>query len=292
VQRVLAESNFVKGDILEILAGWAENGHDDRLRAKVALMCLELLVPLTWPLDIDDAEMRIHHHKHLPYLRLAQVGYKRAILQHDSNKILRQVVRIALPSMAEPKKERSVRDDGIIRLALYTLRNVAMITQPTDLPSDDDETDVSRSATIDAFHGQDVFQLLLTIASSVGDDFGSHDVVVLEILFYLLKGIDPTKLFLKENEFAQTKTNHLRELMRKEKAMHSGYLRYAPSRHNRFGTMVWLKRDDDRVSTISGQSAITHPDKGLQYFDSTKKWNKPKLGKRRKEDQGTVCHLL
>jgi replication fork protection complex subunit Tof1/Swi1 len=38
VQRVLAESNFVKGDILEMLADWPETSKPDRLRSKVALL--------------------------------------------------------------------------------------------------------------------------------------------------------------------------------------------------------------------------------------------------------------
>lgn len=39
VQRVLAESNLVKGDLLEILASWPEDATDDRLKAKIALAC-------------------------------------------------------------------------------------------------------------------------------------------------------------------------------------------------------------------------------------------------------------
>ncbi|KAF2665956.1 topoisomerase 1-associated factor 1 [Microthyrium microscopicum] len=288
VQRVLAESNFVKGDILEILADWPEDGKDNKLRSKIALLCLELLVPLTWTLEVEDHEFTAHHHKHLPYLRLAQVGYKRAILQHDSKKILRQLVRIALPAMAEPKNDRSIRDDGIIRLVLYAIRNVVMITQPADLPADVDEIEISRSKTIDAFYYQDILQLLLTVASSMGDEFTIQDVVLLEALFHLLKGIDPTRLFMKEDELIQTNTQELKELMRKEKAMHAGYARYAPTRHNRFGTMLWLTRDQERVSTISGQSAISGPAKGLQYLDKSKKWNKPKTGGRKaNEDKGS-----
>ena len=38
VQRVLAESNFVKGDILEMLADWPETSKPDRLRSKVTLL--------------------------------------------------------------------------------------------------------------------------------------------------------------------------------------------------------------------------------------------------------------
>jgi replication fork protection complex subunit Tof1/Swi1 len=38
VQRVLAESNFVKGDLLEMLSDWPETSHENRLRSKIALL--------------------------------------------------------------------------------------------------------------------------------------------------------------------------------------------------------------------------------------------------------------
>jgi replication fork protection complex subunit Tof1/Swi1 len=248
---------------------------------------VELLVPLTWTLDVPDQQMTAHHHKHLPYLRLAQVEYKRAILQHDSKKILRQIIRVALPSMAEEKSERTIRDEGIIRLVLYATRNVVMISPPADLPVDGDETEISRSTVIDAFDKQDVFQMLLAIASSIGDDFDSQDVVLLEVLFHLLKGIDPTKLFLKDVELMQTNTGELKELIRKEKAMLTGYAKHAPTRHNRFGTMLWLKQGD-KIATLSGQRAISGPDRGLAYLDKAKKINRPRYNPRSKEEIGSV----
>lgn len=287
VQRVLAESNFLKGDILEILGDWPDTDAANGFRSRIALLCLELFVPLTWSLEIEDQKMTVHHHKHLPYLKLAQVEYKRAILQHDSRKILRQIIRVALPSMSEPKSDRSVRDDGIIRLVLYGLRNVVMISQPSNLPTNGDEAEISRASTIDAFHSQDVLQLILTVASSMGEEFDMQDVVILELLFHLLKGIDPTKLFMEDNEITQTKTVELRTLLNKEKAMLAGYKKHAPTRHNRFGTMVWLKKDNERISTISGQAVISGPNRGLQYLDKAKKWNKPKFGARNVEELGS-----
>jgi replication fork protection complex subunit Tof1/Swi1 len=221
--------------------------------------------------------MKVNHHRHLPYLRLAQVEYKRAILHHDTAKILRTVVRIGLPSMVAPKNERTPRDDGIIRLLLYFFRNIAMTEQPKDLPCDGDEAVVSRSATIDAFHSQDVFQLLLTVSSSMGEEFMKEDVVVLEALFHLLKGINPEKLFLDEQQFAQSSGDEFKQIVEKEKAMLAGYKRNAPTRHNRFGTMVWIKRDDNKVTTISGQSVLHGQGAAFSEMDKSKKWNKPKF---------------
>ncbi|GME23389.1 Timeless protein [Neofusicoccum parvum] len=283
VARCLAEADVIKGDLCEILALWTEDRINDRLRSKAALACMEVMVPLTWPLQLDQDEATVNHHRHIPYLQLAQTKYKRVILQHHA-KILRTAVRLALPSMAESRRERSPRDDGIISIVLYFCRNIALITHPPNLPEDGDQAEISRSATIDTFHYQDIFQLILTISSSIGDEFVNQDVVVLEILFHLLKGIAVEKLFMEEEKLASSNTNELRDLIQKEKAMLAGYAKHAPTRHNRFGTMIWVKRDDEKVSTVSGQDVLASNEKSLQKMDKTKKWNKPKYHGKRKDD--------
>jgi replication fork protection complex subunit Tof1/Swi1 len=237
---------------------------------------VELLVPLTWPFEIDPVEATVNHHRHGPYIQLAQIGYKRAILQFDRDRILQTAVKIALPSMAVPLRERTPRDEGIIRIALYFIRNIAMLSPPSNIPMDIDEAEVSRSTTIDTFQEQDIFQVILSVASSIGEDFVAQDVVILEILFFLLKGIDAEKLFLEDKQLDRKNAGELRDLMQKEKAMLAGYARTAPTRHNRFGTMIWVKRDDEKVTTISGQDVLGKAQASMQKMDQTKKWNKPR----------------
>lgn len=246
---------------------------------------MELLVPLTWPYEIDPAEATVNHLRHGPYIQLAQIGYKRSILHFDRARILQTAIRIALPSMAVPIRERLPRDEGIIRIALYFIRNIAMLSPPKSVPMDIDDAEVSRSTVIDTFQEQDMFQVVLSIASSIGQDFVSQDVVVLEILFYLLKGIDAEKLFMEDKKLNSKNTEELKELISKEKAMLAGYARHAPSRHNRFGTMIWVKRDEDKVSTISGQDVLGKAQKSMQKMDTTKKWNRPKRPGRKQEGE-------
>ncbi|KAF2738134.1 topoisomerase 1-associated factor 1 [Polyplosphaeria fusca] len=287
VARCMAEANLVKGDLLEILAKISERVIQDKLKHKIATSVLELLVPLTWPFEIDAAEATDNQHRHGPYIQLAQIGYKRAILQFDRARILQTAVRIALPSMAMPLRERAPRDDGIIRIALYFLRNIAMLSPPKSVPMDIDEAEVGRSTTIDTFQEQDIFQVILSIASSIGEEYSNHDVVILELLFYLLKGIDAEKLFMEDKQLSSKNTEELKSLMQKEQAMLAGYARHAPSRHNRFGTMIWIKRDDDKVSTLSGQDVLGQAQKSMEKMDKTKKWNKPKRpGRRNNDEQG------
>lgn len=277
VARCLAEANLVKGDLLEILAAWPEAATEDRIKSKVALACLELLVPLTWPIEKNDTQMTVNHHRHVPYLQLAQASYKRAILEHDSATVLRTAVRIGLPSIALPMGERSSRDEGIIKLLLYFFRNVAMISPPQNLPNERKEGEVSRSATIEAFHRQDVLALLLTISSNMGEDFNTQDIVIMEVLFHLLKGVDVEKLFMDKKQVKIKTDDELKSLLAQEAGMHRSYAKNAPTRHNRFGTMIWVKRDDaGKVSTVSGQDVLKNGQQTLSKMDQTKKWNKPR----------------
>ena len=277
VARCLAEANLVKGDLLEILAAWPETATEDKVKSKVALACLELLVPLMWPIERNDSQMTVNHHRHAPYLQLAQTSYKRAILEHESAKILRTAVRVGLPSMAVPNGERGPRDEGIIKLLLYFFRNVAIISPPPNLPNEGRDGEVSRSATIEAFHHQDVLALLLTISSNMGEDFNTQDTVILEILFHLLKGVDVEKLFMDKKQLTTRNGDELKSLLFQEANMHRGYAKNAPTRHNRFGTMIWVKRDGPgKVSTVSGQDVLKTGQQTLSKMDQSKRWNKPK----------------
>lgn len=277
VARCLAEANLVKGDLLEILAAWPEAATEDKIKPKIALACLELLVPLTWPIEKNDAQMTVNHHRHVPYLQLAQTSYKRAILEHESTTVLRTTVRIGLPSIALPMGERSSRDEGIIKLLLYFFRNVAMISPPQNLPIEGKDGEISRSATIEAFHRQDVLALLLTISSNMGEDFNTQDTVIMEVLFHLLKGVDVEKLFMDKKQLKSKNDDELKSLLAQEAGMHRSYAKNAPTRHNRFGTMIWVKRDDaGKVSTVSGQDVLKDGQQTLSKMDQTKKWNKPR----------------
>lgn len=276
VKRCLADLNFVKGDLLPIVSLWREEEQDNKWKAKLALSCLQLLVTLMWPMEVSEEKTKVNHLRHMPVLQLAQVAYKRAILHWEDAAILRTVVRIGLPAMAVERRERSRRDEGIIMLMLHCFKNVTMITQPQHLPSQGDENEVSRSATIEAFKAQGVFDLLLAVGSGARDEFQDHDVVLLETLFHLLKGIDARKLFLDEQELTKQETDELQNLLRREKAMLDGYNRHAPTRHNRFGTMVWVKTGDHKVATVSGQTTITNSSSTLRRMDASKKYDKPR----------------
>ncbi|KAF3386105.1 Topoisomerase 1-associated factor 1 [Penicillium rolfsii] len=282
VVRCLGEANLVIGDLLPILSIWWANGQNSKHLTRVALACLELLVPLTWPAEYHS-QMTANHHRHTPYLQQIQVQYKRSILKYGGSNMLRAVIRIALPSMAIPRSERESRDEGILKLMLYLLRNIAIITTNDRLAAEGDEEETSRSTTINAFQDQDAFALILTMCSNVAEDFNQQDVVLLEILFHLVKGVNVDKLFLNEEARKAKRSDELSDLLRKESQVKREYARNAPTRHGRFGTMIWVKRDEHKVSTVSGQNILRDDQASLQKMDETKKWKKPRP-RRRKED--------
>jgi replication fork protection complex subunit Tof1/Swi1 len=243
---------------------------------------VELLVPLTWPVEFHS-QMTVNHHRHTPYIQQVQVQYKRGVLKYGGSNLLRAVIRIALPSMAMPRSERESRDEGILKLLLYFLRNIAIISTNARLAAEGEEEETSRSATINAFQEQDAFALILTMCSNVGDDFSLQDVVLLEILFHLVKGVNVDKLFMEEDQRKAKRTDELGDLLQKENLVRREYAKNAPTRHGRFGTMIWVKRDDAKVSTVSGQDTLRNDQTTLQKMDQSKKWNKPRP-QRKKED--------
>ncbi|KAL2832405.1 timeless protein-domain-containing protein [Aspergillus cavernicola] len=285
VARCLGEANLVNGDLIQILSLWWNDGQQSKYMSRIALACVELLVPLTWPLEIHG-EMTVNHHRHIPYLQQSQVSYKRGILNNGSCGLLRAVIRIGLPSMAIPRSDRTTRDEGILKIMLYLLRNIAIISVNSRLAAEGEEEETSRSATIKAFHDQDVFALLLTLCSNVGDDFNMLDVPLLETLFHIVKGVNVEKLFMDDAQRSAKRTDELNDLLQQESTLRREYSKNAPTRHGRFGTMIWVKRDDAKVSTVSGQDVLKDGQTTLHKMDQTKKWNKPKI--RRKAQDLTV----
>ncbi|OJJ06843.1 hypothetical protein ASPVEDRAFT_140447 [Aspergillus versicolor CBS 583.65] len=295
VARCLGEANLVNGDLIQILALWWSDGQQSKYMSRIALACIELLVPLTWPLEIHG-EMTINHHRHIPYLQQAQVSYKRGILNFASCGLLRAAIRIGLPSMATPRSERTTRDEGILKIMLYLLRNITVISANARLATEGEEEETSRSATVNAFHDQDVFALVLTLCSNVSEDFNMLDIPLLETLFHIVKGIDAEKLFMNDAQRNAKRTDELNDLLQQESSLRREYAKNAPTRHGRFGTMIWVKRDDAKLSTVSGQDVLKDSQATLFKMDQTKKWNKPRRGRKPQDltvnnDFNTPVHI-
>jgi len=275
VARCMAECRLVTGDLLEIIASWSEEEVEDKVKGKIVLACVELLVPLTWPLDKDPAKLTLNHHRHMAVLEYAQAAYKNGLLHHQSGAVLKGVVRVCLPSIALSPKERTERDEGIIKLVLYLFRNIALIEHPNPSETDTGE-EISRDVTIETFHRQNIFDFLLTVSSGMGDDFNYQDTVVMETLYHLLKGVDIEKLFITDKVQGAKSISQLETLLNMEKDLKVQNARAQSTRHSRFGTTVWVQKSDGRRVTVSGQDVLADKSKGLEKLDKSKRWKKPK----------------
>lgn len=246
-------------------------------------------MPLTWPLEIHE-QMTINHHRHLPYLRHSQLIYKQGILGYDIVPILRVIIQIALPSITSAHHERSSRDEGIIKLMLYLFRNLAAISPLGVMGWTQEDDDAARSATITAFQEQDVFALLSMMCSNVSAEFAFQDTILLEIFFHLLKGVDPAPLFAIKKPQEKQRATELTRLLEKEATVNRAHAKDAPTRHGRFGTMIWVKRDEDKMSTMSGQTLLKDDGAALlQKMDESKKWTRPNR-KKNPEDSRTSIY--
>ncbi|KAF3152753.1 Topoisomerase 1-associated factor 1 [Orbilia oligospora] len=272
VARCLSEANLVV-DLMEILSHTSTKGISTLNHPnKIGLACVELLVPLTWPLNKTELSMTVNHHRHLAVLRRSQAYYKKNILTHQSGCILKACCVNALPPMTVALSERTPRDEGIIRLVLYLIRNLLQI-QELELENDNIWNEISKSSTIESFDGQGIFDLLLSIISGVPELFQQQDVIVVEILFHLLLGVDMRQFVVSAPEAGVMKTlDPLAHILKTETP--SAGLK-AQSRHTRFGTTVVLKNEDGQNKVVTGHSALLAESTGLRKLDDAKKWRKP-----------------
>ncbi|KAK7205117.1 timeless protein-domain-containing protein [Myxozyma melibiosi] len=275
VAKAIAESGLVEKDLLRIITDWEAAGRAVGAPYRICLACIELLVPLTWPVQLEGARYTAETNMQKPHVERAQRSYKRTVLTYPTGTALSSIVCIALPSIAKDRRKRNSRDEAIIRLVLYFLRNIALIDMS---PTDPEGVDDGRSATIVAFGQQNIFDLVAVLASGIEDEMKTLNLALLELLFHLLKGIDPASLF-KADEPKPVETVEKSWL-----APEGGHrARVRASRHNRFGTMTSLVINGTNRVTISGPKAIDGTKNAIDKLDSIKTWRRHEGGGRKKE---------
>ncbi|KAK6347716.1 Topoisomerase 1-associated factor 1 [Orbilia javanica] len=272
VARCLSEANLVV-DIMEILAHSSAKGVPTLNRPnRISLACVELLVPLTWPLNKTELSMTVNHHRHMAVLQRSQAFYKKNIITHQSGYILKACCVNALPPMAMALSERTPRDEGIIRLVLFLIRNILQI-EGLETENDNIWDVISKSSTVESLDKQGVFSLILSIISGVPELFQQQDVIVVEILFYLLLGVDIRQLVAPTPGSGAAKPlDPLAHILKTEMPPLG---QKTQSRHTRFGTTVVLKKEDGQKKVITGHGALADEGTGLRKLDATKKWRKP-----------------
>ena len=171
---------------------------------------MELLVQLTWQIELDPHRTDPVQYNYEAALKFAQIGYKTAILHHPEHNILRPIIRIALPSLAIPRRDRPERDDHIISLVICFLRNAVEISARSAVSAgmDQQKNENSRSETILAFERSDVFNLIAALAAGTTEEYEKIDCLLLETLYHLVKGVRVEDLFATAAEIRSVCPNH------------------------------------------------------------------------------------
>ncbi|KAG5360547.1 Topoisomerase 1-associated factor 1 [Yarrowia sp. B02] len=259
VAKCIANTTLVVDDIPAILETWnteSEAGQASKKMDRVALACLEILVPLLWPIEITE-ETPDEVVASADLLRHAQIRYKRALLGHPSKSILKAVVRLSIPSVAKSKTERDQRDIGIMKLVVFFIRNMLAIDP---MEADGKTDDINRSATLEAFENQGVLDLMLTLGSCTGYDIVGVDLPLLDSLFQMVKGIDVSEIFKTSPAEADNQLKKLLETEKRNKPLGS-------SRHSRFASTMTVMHNGTKISVTGPTASI---EKSLEKFDRSK----------------------
>ncbi|KAK9366495.1 timeless protein-domain-containing protein [Lipomyces kononenkoae] len=280
VARTIAKTSLVTDDLLQILSDWeASRAGCTMNEFRIALACVELLVPLTWPIRLEGRKNTIATNKHKPHIEQAQKLYKLSIINHPTQKILQTVSCIALPSISLTHRERTSRDEGIIRLVLYFFRNIAMIESTSNSFLDE-----GRAAEILAFAQQSTFELINALASGVSDMLKVVDLQLLDLVFHVVKGIDPDTLHCNSSDSSITKQAQSTLSWLKSENGSESKSRATVTRHNRFGTMTSLVVADKTRLTVSGQQALEGSGSAMDKLDGLKMWRRRPGGFRQTND--------
>lgn len=309
-----AESGLVINELLVILCQWEYQKQKKipiknvRISEKIMLSCLELLVLLTWPIDLNT---QLSEQQKLQYfmMKKIQLTYKKAILQYLNGLTLKAIIRLVLPTIEKSRLDRDPRDNSILKLVILFIRNIVAI-EPANLsisskstskqlvesdllPSDMTFDDISHTTVLTAFKKNKVLMLILTISGSIGQDFDKEffAVPILEIIYLLIKGTNPQDLlkYIKNQNSVSKESNdtstapatpsinsavdlNLQDLLSQETKKKNLHKQNISTRHGRFGTLLSIRNNDTNY-VISGQNALQSTNSSLAKMDESKAWN-------------------
>lgn len=301
------DSGLVVNDLLVILCQWDKNTSKSQFRnekmiERIKLSCLELLVLLTWPVD-HSPELSEKQRLQFTNMRKSQLVYKKHILAYNGGQTLKSAIRLALPTISKNKMDREPRDNAILRLVLFLLRNIINIEpvnlsisskvrkqllESDNLPQSITYDDISLNTVISSFHNNKVFTFLLTMCNAIGSEFDKETFTqsCLECIYLLVRKVNPLHLLGKapaqelnithDTSMPPNPPNaasmQLGELLKEEDKRKRKQVQNISTRHGKFGSLLSI-RDSKSSYVISGQEALLDTSLSLAKLDKTKKWN-------------------
>lgn len=299
-----ADCGLLQNDLTVILCQWDKpvpGVTRTRTTDKIMVACLELMVLLTWPTEMNR-KAPVEEYSSKARTRLAQLRYKHHILTYRNGRTLKAVIRLGLHALKIPEQEREPRDLSILRLIVYLLRNVLYIEPLPEsngkkaasnflrYPNGINPDDLSIASILPVLHDNNVLMFITSIAHSVltnirDEQFG---LLTMECLYLITRELQ-AESFFRELAVVETPNDStkvvppasaaagldLSALLSEEDKRKKRLKSAMSSRHGRFGTLLSLQNSSNAsYLAVSGQKALTSTYDTLEKLDSTKNWHK------------------
>ncbi|SGZ53057.1 CIC11C00000000409 [Sungouiella intermedia] len=301
-----AECGLVTNDLTVILCQWdrpPKGVKKTKTTEKIMLACLELLVLLTWPVDVNRKTL-FKDYTAKTNARRAQITYKHHILSYKGGRTLKAVIRLGLEALQLPKDEREPRDVNILRLIMFFIRNVLFIeplppskspkaiTNSSDLPNGTNPEDIGLNAVLTSFSKNNVLLFLTSVSHSLLNDLTdeSFGLLAMECLSLLTKTVPVSTFFATKPMVPDASTTvppassavgmQLLDLLSEEDKRKKRHNNTVSTRHGRFGTLLSIQTPDNAsYYTVSGQDALASTYGTLDKMDRTKQWHRTSVFK-------------
>lgn len=172
--------------------------------------------------------------------------------------------RVALALTCAPcfsrdrRDKEKIRQETEVQALLYIIRNLAMIKDAplsTHTSADNVEKSSLQSRLIEQLQSSDFLPLLVTLASSSNArEFNQYNVLVLDIVHLLWRGVNPSELCKDQKVAVRDK---LSSLLEKEDLSKASGTRNTSSRHSRFGATVAVQAGGGRHVILSKGGAVS-----------------------------------
>lgn len=296
-----AECGLVTNDLTVILCQWEKPPKGikkTKTIEKIMLACLELLVLLTWPVDVNRKTL-FKDYTAKTNARRAQLAYKHHILSYRGGRTLKAVIRLGLEALQLPRDEREPRDVNILRLIMFFIRNVLYIeplppskspkaiTNSSDLPNGINPEDIGLNAVLTAFDKNNVLLFIMSVSHSLLSDLTdeSFGLLAMECLSLLTRTVPVCTFFATKPAVPDTSTTvppassavgmQLQDLLSEEGRRKKHQNNTVSTRHGRFGTLLSIQNPDNAsYYAVSGQEALVSTYGTLDKMDRTKQWHK------------------
>ncbi|GAA6001966.1 hypothetical protein JCM10207_003015 [Rhodosporidiobolus poonsookiae] len=273
VARIFHEVGVLKKDLIPILKTTLGQGaRGDR----IALACVELMGAMTWPINVAeelrDAQLLGELKQGMDYTTLiaAQRSYKAAII-HRKDGVLKHMMVILANSLSKGRRDRTQKDENIISLVLHCFRNLAYLSDRTNMSESAAAIEESslQSDLVTQFSQHGILDLLLAMSAQADStDYAPWNMVVLDILHLIFRCVRPEELMA---PVGKIESNRLKDLLDLESRQSNQQFGLKGSRHSRFGTTIAVQAGDGKKYILHKQSTLAEgPEKTLDKVKRTK----------------------